>query len=91
MLGIVVAIAGLLAALALLLFAGLVGGGIAQVAGRTPPPPLQPCGGAVVWGNGGYLCDGPPAADGSFERCTAVYVLGIGGWTCNRVYPPVRP
>lgn len=71
-----------------LLLVGLVGGGIAQVAGRTPPPPLQPCGGAVVWGNGGYQCDGPPGPDGSFQRCTSVYVLGIGGMGCYIVYPP---
>jgi len=77
-----------LGALATLLAAFLlVSGGIALVEAQLPPPPGQPCGGAIVWGNGGSQCDGPPAPDGSFQRCTAVYVLGIGGWSCYTVYP----
>ena len=81
-------VAGLVGTLLLLLLTGLLFGGIAQVAGKTAPPPLQPCGGAVVFGNGGSQCDGPPGPDGSFQRCTSVYVLGFGGWSCYTVYPP---
>lgn len=55
----------------------------------TPQVVADPCGGAVVLGNGGSQCDGPPAPDGSFQRCVSVYVLGIGGWNCYTVYPPV--
>ncbi len=53
-----------------------------------PAASAQPCGGAIVFGNGGSQCDGPVQADGSFQRCTSVYVLGIGGWSCYTVYPP---
>ncbi len=88
LLAIATVVAGLMIALVPLLAVGLVSNGIAQVLGKAPPPPLQPCGGAIVWGNGGYQCDGPLRPDGSFERCTSVYVLGIGGMSCYIVYPP---
>lgn len=88
LLGLAAVVAGVLTLLLPLLLVGLLGGGIAQVAGKTPEPPLQPCGGAVVFGNGGSQCDGPVQPDGSFERCTSVYVLGIGGWSCYTVFPP---
>lgn len=87
--GIILGIAALLAGVFVVLpplF--LVSGAIATVAAQPTPVVQDPCGGAVVWGNGGYQCDGPPAADGSFQRCTGVWVLGIGGWNCFTVYPP---
>lgn len=87
LLGVAAVVGGAMTLLLPLLLVGLVGGGIAQVAGQTPSRPLQPCGGATVGGNGGYQCDGPPGPDGSFQRCTAVYVLGIGGMSCYTVYP----
>lgn len=86
-LSVAAAIAGLITLLLPLLFFGLITGGIAQVQGKTPLPPSQPCGGAVVFGSGGSQCDGPPGPDGSFQRCTSVYVLGFGGWSCYIVYP----
>ncbi len=84
--GVAVAVAGVMVLLLTALLVGLVGGGIARVGGQAPSP-MQPCGGAVVWGNGGYQCDGPLQPDGSFQRCTSVYVLGIGGTSCYTVYP----
>ncbi|AFM19031.1 hypothetical protein Mycch_4321 [Mycolicibacterium chubuense NBB4] len=85
-------IIGIGAVVAGLLLAGLLFGGIAQVLGKVQhEPPIQatgPCGGAVILGNGGSQCDGPIQPDGSFTRCTSVYVLGFGGWSCYTVYPP---
>lgn len=63
----------------------LVAGGIGLAA---PASADVPCGAAVVLGNGGGRCDYDHAADGSFTRCDTVYVLGIGGTNCYRVYPP---
>ncbi len=87
LLGVAALAGGAVSLLLPLLLVGLVGSGIAQVAGATPSPPSQFCGGAIVWGNGGYQCDGAPGPDGSFQRCTTVYVLGIGGTSCYIVYP----
>jgi hypothetical protein len=53
-----------------------------------PPAAADGCGNAVVLGNGGGQCDGPYYADGSFQRCVTVYVLGIGGTNCYLVPPP---
>ena len=66
---------------------GLFSAGVATA--TAPEANAQPCGGAVVWGNGGSQCDGPFYADGSFQRCVSVYVLGIGGWNCYIVPPPI--
>lgn len=52
------------------------------------PAAADGCGNVVVWGNGGGQCDGPFYADGSFQRCVTVYVLGIGGTNCFLVPPP---
>ena len=38
-------------------------------------------GGFTPWG-GGQTCDGPLAADGSFQRCVTSNVLGFGGTNC---------
>ncbi|XJF15970.1 hypothetical protein V4U86_25960 [Mycobacterium sp. AMU20-3851] len=62
-------------------FAGWVG---------TPAASADPCGNFQVWGNGGGQCDGPFYDDGSFQRCTTVFVLGIGGTQCFIVPPPPR-
>ncbi|EHM22824.1 hypothetical protein MBOL_01890 [Mycobacteroides abscessus subsp. bolletii BD] len=51
------------------------------------PASAAPCGKVVVWGNGGGVCESDYAPDGSFTRCDTVYVLGIGGTNCYRVYP----
>ena len=56
-----------------------------------PPAAADGCGNAVVLGNGGGQCDGPFYADGSFQRCVTVYVLGIGGTNCYLVPPPPPP
>lgn len=56
-----------------------------------PPAAADGCGNVVVWGNGGGQCDGPFYADGSFQRCVTVYVLGIGGTNCFVVPPPPPP
>jgi hypothetical protein len=65
---------------------------LSMVEAQVPPNmPEDGCGGAVVFGNGGSQCDGPVQPDGSFQRCTSVYVLGIGGWSCYMVYPPPNP
>ena len=39
------------------------------------------------YGGGGY-CDSDYWPDGSYMHCVQVYVLGFGGASCNRVYPP---
>ncbi|MUM15467.1 hypothetical protein FZI91_17890 [Mycobacterium sp. CBMA271] len=62
----------------------LTAGGVA-LAG---PAAAAPCGKVVVWGNGGGVCESDFGSDGSFTRCDTVYVLGIGGTNCYRVYPP---
>jgi hypothetical protein len=86
LLGVVAVVAAAITMLPPLL---LVTAGIAVVEAQVSPnPPKDPCGGAMVWGNGGSQCDGPIQSDGSFQRCTSVYVLGIGGWSCFQVYPP---
>ena len=63
------------------------------IAGLTAAPPAHAdgCGNVVVWGNGGGQCDGPFYPDGSFQRCTTVYVLGFGGTNCYLVPPPAPP
>ncbi len=74
------------------LAAGLVGfaGVIGAVAAA--PTALAECGEFYMWGNGGGNCDGPIAPDGSFQRCTTVYVMGIGGTNCFVVPgPPPAP
>jgi hypothetical protein len=63
----------------------LAAGGIV-VAG--PASADGPCGGAVVFGNGGGRCDYDQRPDGSFTRCDTVYVLGFGGTNCYLVSPP---
>ena len=83
-LGVLLTVATLLS---MLVFFLLATGVVAVVAAELPRPPTQPCGGAVIWGNGGSQCDGPVAPDGSFQRCVSVYVLGFGGWNCFTVYP----
>lgn len=90
---IIFGIAALIAALITVLPPLLViTGGLSMVEAQVPPNiPEDGCGGAVVFGNGGSQCDGPVQPDGSFQRCTSVYVLGIGGWSCYMVYPPPNP
>jgi hypothetical protein len=88
-LGVAALVAGVLTIIPPLL---LVTGALSLVQAQVPPNiPADGCGGAVVFGNGGSQCDGPVQPDGSFQRCTSVYVLGIGGWTCFMVYPPPNP
>jgi hypothetical protein len=52
----------------------------------------DPCGGGGGggggWPGGGGYCDSAPYADGSYDHCINVRVLGFGGWQCNRVFPP---
>ncbi|GAA2550841.1 CDGP domain-containing protein [Mycolicibacterium diernhoferi] len=55
-----------------------------------PTAHADACGNFEVWGNGGGQCDGPFYEDGSFQRCTTVYVLGIGGTQCFIVPAPPR-
>lgn len=52
------------------------------------PAASAECGEFYMWGNGGGNCDGPVNPDGSFQRCTTVYVLGIGGTNCFVVPGP---
>ena len=85
--GIVLGVLGIVAALISLFAAFLLVTGVVAVVEAEMRPPTAPCGGAVVFGNGGSQCDGPIAPDGSFQRCTSVYVLGFGGWSCYTVYP----
>ena len=68
---------------------GLIAWGLTGFA-TAGPASAQPCGSAVIWGNGGGRCDSAPAPDGSFTRCDTVYVLGIGGTNCYQV-PPGTP
>ncbi len=44
-------------------------------------------GGRTPWGGGTY-CDSNPYADGSYDHCVTVSVLGFGGTQCSRVCPP---
>lgn len=60
---------------------------VAAGLGFAAPAQAAPCGGGMALGNGGSQCDSEPYADGSFDRCVSVYVLGIGGWNCYRVFP----
>jgi hypothetical protein len=77
MLGILALVAASITVLPPLL---LVTGALSMVEAQVPPYiPADGCGGAVVFGNGGSQCDGRVQPDGSFQRCTSVYVLGIGG------------
>lgn len=70
--------------LAALGIAGAVAGGLAVAA----PASAEGCAsGNGGWGGGGY-CDGDYWPDGSYEHCVQVYVLGFGGASCNRIYPP---
>ena len=56
------------------------------------PQASAECGEFYMWGNGGGNCDGPVGPDGSFQRCTTVYVMGIGGTNCFIVPgPPPAP
>ena len=66
-------------------------GGIGAI--TAAPTASAECGNFMMWGNGGGNCDGPIAADGSFQRCTTVFVFGIGGTHCFTVPgpPPVGP
>jgi hypothetical protein len=66
-------------------------GAVSAVVGAPPASADGFCGSTVVWGNGGGQCDGPYYADGSFQRCVTVYVLGIGGSNCFVVPPPPPP
>ena len=68
---------------------GALAGSTIIAAGLAFAAPAQaaPCGGGMALGNGGSQCDSEPYADGSFDRCVSVYVLGFGGWNCYRVYP----
>ena len=43
-------------------------GGIGAI--TAAPTASAECGNFMMWGNGGGNCDGPIAADGSFQRCT---------------------
>lgn len=52
------------------------------------PNRADPCGTFFFQGNGGGQCDGPFYSDGSFQRCTTVFVLGVGGTSCFIVPPP---
>ncbi len=71
------------AAAATMAFAGWAA---APTAGAEPAP----CNNFIMWGNGGGQCDGPFYEDGSFQRCTTVFVLGIGGTQCFIVPAPPR-
>jgi hypothetical protein len=60
-----------------LAISGLVAGGIAMAA-----PANAGCqGGWTPWG-GSTTCDGPLAADGTFQRCVTTGVMGFGGVNC---------
>lgn len=69
--------------------AAMVTVGIAGLA-AVPPASAEPCGNFYYQGNGGGQCDGPFYPDGSFQRCTTVFVFGIGGTNCYIVPPPPR-
>jgi hypothetical protein len=61
-------------ALVVVAVSGLIAGGIALAA-----PANAGCqSGWTPWG-GGEICDGPIAPDGSFQRCQAFGVFGLGG------------
>ena len=42
-------------------------------------------GGGGGWPGGGGFVDCHYAADGSYDHCVNVRVLGFGGWQCNGV------
>ena len=58
---------------------------LAGSAGAVVPEGCQ--GGWTPFGGGGY-CDGTTYADGSYDHCARVTVLGFGGMQCGRVCPP---
>jgi hypothetical protein len=63
--------------------------GAATVALAAPASAVPPIcqGGWSPWGGGNY-CDGTTYADGSYDHCANVTVLGFGGMQCGRVCPP---
>ena len=67
--------------------------GAVGIVGLAPAPPAHAdtCGNFFFQGNGGGNCDGPFYPDGGFQRCTTVFVLGIGGTNCFIVPPPPPP
>lgn len=64
---------------------------IPKVAGLAVAAPSQAegcaSGSGGGWGGGGY-CDFDYWPDGSYMHCARVYVMGFGGESCNRIYPP---
>ncbi|CAJ1501224.1 hypothetical protein MU0083_002630 [[Mycobacterium] kokjensenii] len=46
------------------------------------------CAGGGGWPGFGMRCTSLPYADGSYDQCDRVNVLGFGGTNCYRVYPP---
>lgn len=48
--------------------------------------PGQCASGSAGFGGGGF-CDSYPYADGTWDHCEQVYVLGFGGTNCFRVRP----
>lgn len=56
--------------------------GLGALGLATAAPAHAGCqGGWTPWG-GGTTCDGPIAADGTFERCVTAGAMGFGGTNC---------
>jgi hypothetical protein len=67
--------------------ASAIGAAVIALAGPASAVPTGCQGGWSPFGGGSY-CDGATYADGSYDHCANVTVLGFGGMQCGRVCPP---
>lgn len=62
--------------------------GTAIALGHAPAAKADFCSSGIVPTTAWSVCDYPPDEDGSYIHCDTVYVFGIGGRNCYRIFPP---